>query len=71
MTLQLKGLRADYSYSGMPKPRWRQIYPVYATTRNCLGSMTRKLSVTALRNSRHLLGTSSRKKPSVASAKAL
>jgi hypothetical protein len=47
------------------------IYPGYPTTRNFVGSMTRKLSVTVLRNSRHLLGTSSRRKPSVASAKSL
>jgi hypothetical protein len=47
------------------------VYPVYATTRNCLGSMTRKLSVTALRNLRHRLGTSWRRKPSVASAESL
>ena len=48
-----------------------QFYPVYPTTRNSLGFMTRKLSVTALRNSRHRLGTSWRRKPSVASAKSL
>jgi RNA-directed DNA polymerase len=46
-------------------------YSVYFTTRNCFGSMTRKLSVTAFRNRRHLLGTSWRRKPSVASAKSL
>lgn len=47
------------------------IYSAYVTTRNCFGLMTRKLSVTALVNSRHLLGTSSRRKPRVASAKSL
>src|SRR5208337_2312294 len=53
------------------KPRDPLLYPVYPTTRNSLGFMTRKLSVTALRNSRHRLGTSWRRKPSVASAKSL
>ena len=46
-------------------------YSAYVTTRNCFGLMTRKVSVTALVNSRHLLGTSSRRKPRVASAKSL
>src|SRR5271165_6117435 len=53
------------------KPRDPLLYPVYPTTRNSLGFMMRKLSVTALRNSRHRVGTSWRRKPSVASAKSL
>src|SRR5271166_4469462 len=53
------------------KPRDPLLHPVYPTTRNSLGFMMRKLSVTALRNSRHRVGTSWRRKPSVASAKSL
>ena len=44
------------------------LYPVHPTRRNALGEIMRKLSVTVLRNSAHFLGTSTRRKCSVASA---
>ena len=43
------------------------VYLVYATTRNSVGSITRKLSVTVSRRVSHWAGTPSRKKPRTAS----
>ena len=45
------------------------IYPVHLRTRKSFGLMTRKLSVTKSRKLAQFLGTLSRKKSSVASAK--
>ena len=44
------------------------LYPVHLTTRNSLGLMTRKLSVTESHRLAQVLGTCSLRKPSVASA---
>jgi len=49
--------------------RQNMIYPVHVRTRKSFGLMTRKLSVTESRKLAQFLGTLSRKKSSVASAK--
>src|SRR5208282_6199822 len=58
-------------FAGAPEiplsPR-RRLYSVHVTTRNSLGDMTRKLSVTESRSSAQLRGTFSRRNSSVASA---
>ena len=49
-------------------PTKGELYPVHAITRKSLGDMTRKLSVTESRRLAQFRGTSSRRKPSIASA---
>src|ERR1035437_10421792 len=55
-------------FLGSKKTRQSFIYPVHVITRNSLGLMMRKLSVTESQSSAQFRGTFSRRKPRVASA---
>jgi hypothetical protein len=59
---------AERIFAAFP-PIKKIVYPVHVRTRKSFGLMTRKLSVTESRKLAQFLGTLSRKKSSVASAK--